>query len=201
MQAIQLLTRIKGILFVAGEEGVSEADLVQVLNVPSVEVQENLQALKLTLQTDETSPIELVNYNQRYRLVTKAFLEEDVKAFAQQPVNQQLSRAAVETLAIVAYRQPITRLSVDEIRGVSSQSMLQKLMQRDLIQEVGRVEAPGRPLLYGVTPYFMDYFGLESLNDLPDIEPLALNAELTSESLFDIEEWNVEYFHQEEEDD
>ena len=114
-----------------------------------------------------------------------------MEAYAHSPFTQKLSRAAVETLAIVAYRQPITRMGIDEIRGVSSITMLQKLLARDLIREVGRLEAPGRPVLYGVTDYFMDYFGLKSLEDLPNIEPLNLNDEVTSDELFNTKQWQI----------
>ena len=152
---------------------------------------EALQQLQLNLQEDSLSPVELVNYNDQYRLVTKSELAPDVESYAHSPFTQKLSRAAVETLAIVAYRQPITRMGIDEIRGVSSITMLQKLLARDLIREVGRLEAPGRPVLYGVTDYFMDYFGLKSLEDLPNIEPLNLNDEVTSDELFNTKQWQI----------
>ena len=82
-------------------------------------------------------------------------------------------------------------MGIDEIRGVSSITMLQKLLARDLIREIGRLEAPGRPVLYGVTDYFMDYFGLKSLEDLPNIEPLNLNDEVTSDELFNTKQWQI----------
>ena len=178
---MELITRLHGIIFVTGIEGVSRKDLAASLQVPLNQVTEALQQLQLNLQEDSLSPVELVNYNDQYRLVTKSELAPDVESYAHSPFTQKLSRAAVETLAIVAYRQPITRMGIDEIRGVSSITMLQKLLARDLIREVGRLEAPGRPVLYGVTDYFMDYFGLKSLEDLPNIEPLNLNDEVTSE--------------------
>lgn len=195
-----LIKRIHGILFVAGNEGVTREQLANALEVRLKDVTNALQQLSLDLQHDAQSPIELVNFNQHYRLITKQELEFDVEKFAQSPLTQQLSRAAIETLAIIAYRQPITRMGIDEIRGVQSSGMLQRLLLRDLIKEVGRVEAPGRPVLYGTTDYFMDYFGLTTLEDLPEIEPLALHGQPVNESLFSTKQWEIEYFDEEESD-
>ncbi|MCW6677047.1 SMC-Scp complex subunit ScpB [Aerococcaceae bacterium NML180378] len=195
---MNLIKRVHGVIFVAGVEGVSREQLANSLGATLLEVDDALQQLKLNLQTDENSPVELANFNEQYRLVTKAELQADVEQYAQSPFTQKLTRAAIETLAIVAYRQPITRMGIDEIRGVSSANVLQKLLTRDLIKEVGRVEAPGRPVLYGVTHYFMDYFGLNSLNDLPQVEPLALNDELASDELFSTKKWQLELFEDED---
>ncbi|MCW6665610.1 SMC-Scp complex subunit ScpB [Aerococcaceae bacterium NML191219] len=195
---MNLIKRVHGVIFVAGVEGVSREQLANSLGATLLEVDDALQQLKLNLQTDENSPVELANFNEQYRLVTKAELQSDVEQYAQSPFTQKLTRAAIETLAIVAYRQPITRMGIDEIRGVSSANVLQKLLTRDLIKEVGRVEAPGRPVLYGVTHYFMDYFGLNSLNDLPQVEPLALNDELASDELFSTKKWQLELFEDED---
>ncbi|XJS11578.1 SMC-Scp complex subunit ScpB [Aerococcaceae bacterium WGS1372] len=186
--------RIHGIIFVAGDQGVSRQELAQSLLLPIEDIDECLTQLTLNLQHDIDSPVELVNFNQRYRLITKHELASDVEQFAQAPFSQNLTRAAIETLAIIAYRQPITRMAIDEIRGVSSSSIIQKLISRELVKEVGRIEAPGRPVLYGVTDYFLDYFGLTTLQDLPEIEPIALNAELASEELFNLKEWSIEFF-------
>lgn len=191
---MNLIKRVHGILFVSGQEGVSREHLANSLNATIKEIDEALQQLKLNLYSDEDSPIELVNFNQHYVLVTKKDVEQDVIAYAQSPYKNTLTRAAIETLAIIAYRQPITRLVVDEVRGVSSASMIQKLIGRDLVKEVGRVEAPGRPVLYGITNYFMDYFGLESLDDLPEIEPLELNSESAVEELFSTKNWQIELY-------
>lgn len=190
----ELIKRVFGILFVAGDDGVSRQELAQSLEEPISNIDDCLEQLKLNFQTDDSSALEVVNFNQRYRLITKKELAEDVEKYAQAPFSQNLTRASIETLSIVAYRQPITRMAIDEIRGVSSSSLIQKLISRDLIKEIGRIEAPGRPVLYGVTDYFMDYFGLKTLDDLPEIEPIALNAELSSEELFDLKEWPIELY-------
>lgn len=193
----ELIKRVFGILFVAGDDGVSRQELTQSLEEPISSIDDCLEQLKLNFQTDDSSALEVVNFNQRYRLITKKELAKDVEKYAQAPFSQNLTRASIETLSIVAYRQPITRMAIDEIRGVSSSSLIQKLISRDLIKEIGRIEAPGRPVLYGVTDYFMDYFGLKTLEDLPEIEPIALNAELSSEELFDLKEWPIELYDEE----
>ncbi|MBA5729356.1 MULTISPECIES: SMC-Scp complex subunit ScpB [Ruoffia] len=193
----ELIKRVFGILFVAGDDGVSRQELAQSLEEPISSIDDCLEQLKLNFQTDDSSALEVVNFNQRYRLITKKELAKDVEKYAQAPFSQNLTRASIETLSIVAYRQPITRMAIDEIRGVSSSSLIQKLISRDLIKEIGRIEAPGRPVLYGVTDYFMDYFGLKTLEDLPEIEPIALNAELSSEELFDLKEWPIELYDEE----
>lgn len=185
-----MIRKIAGLLFVAGEEGISLEALQETLQVPQEELLELLAQLQHHLSEDPMSPIDLVNYGQRYFLMTQSDLDETIRSFAQSPLQQKLSRAAIETLAIVAYRQPVTRITIDEIRGVSSQAMLQKLLLRDLIAEVGRLDAPGRPLLYGVTPYFYNYFGLTSLDDLPEIKDLVLNTQSTTESLFSFKTWS-----------
>ncbi len=187
-----LLTRIQAILFVSGDEGVSLSAIAEALNMSQNAVKSALNQLKSTLHEDETSPVELILTGKQYRLITKSEYAEDVEQFAQNTVHQPLTRAAIETLAIIAYRQPITRVGIDEIRGVSSQSMIQRLISRQLVREMGRIEAPGRPYLYGVTNYFLDYFGLSDLSELPPIESLALNVELSSEELFKDKEWIIE---------
>ncbi|UJF16681.1 SMC-Scp complex subunit ScpB [Jeotgalibaca sp. MA1X17-3] len=88
------------------------------------------------------------------------------------PFSANLSQAALETLAIVAYKQPITRIEIDEIRGVQSSSLLQRLLIRGLVKEMGREETPGRPIIYGTTEYFMNYFGLQDIQDLPSADIL-----------------------------
>lgn len=195
-----LLTRIQAILFVSGDEGVTLTAISEALNVNRLEIKSQLNNIKNMLSEDVNSPVELILTGNYYRLITKGEYAEDVEQFAQNTVHQPLTRAAIETLAIIAYRQPITRVGIDEIRGVSSQSMIHRLISRQLVREMGRIEAPGRPFLYGVTDYFLDFFGLADLSDLPSIESLALNVELSSEELFKDKQWVIESKMMDEED-
>ena len=113
--------------------------------------------------------------------------------FKKKNKRQSLSQASIESLAIVAYKQPITRVDIDEIRGVKSESALQRLLERDLIKDVGRLEVPGRPILYGTTDEFLRQFGLQSLNELPSLDLYEdsdenNSLELLSSALEEIEE-------------
>lgn len=192
-----LIQQLYALLFVAGGEGVTLQVLQDTLDLPIDQVEAGLESLAHKLSLDTENPLEVTQYGEAYVLVTKQEMEPLLEHFAQSPLQQKLSRPAIETLAIIAYRQPITRMSVDEIRGVSSAAMIQKLQLRDLVKEVGRVDGPGRPVLYGVTEYFLNYFGLSSLKDLPPIESLALNSQTVTEDLFDMKRWQIDLFDQE----
>ena len=185
------IQQIYALIFVSGEEGVTIAQIRAATQLPNDAIYLSLDQLVQHLAQDPVCPYDLVSYNERYQLVTKAHLAPIVEDYALSSFNQKLTRAAIETLAIIAYHQPVTRIQVDEIRGVSSQAMLQKLLAHDLIQELGRVEAPGRPLLYGVTDYFMQYFGLESLEELPELSPINLHTQATADPLFKLKTWSM----------
>ena len=151
---------------------------------------------------DEKSGLELILTAQRYKFVTKASLKPYLEKYAVSPFSSQLSSAALETLAIIAYKQPITRLEVESIRGVQCSGAIQKLLLRDLIEEAGRMDSPGRPKLYRTTTYFMDYFGLETLDQLPDVESLLELSQEESKQLFKNNEdlfAELEQKHQEDE--
>ncbi|MBO8126700.1 MAG: SMC-Scp complex subunit ScpB [Firmicutes bacterium] len=105
-----------------------------------------------------------------FQIATRPEYSEYVKLIGRAPKTQQLSQAALECLAIVAYRQPITRVEIDEIRGVKSESPLQTLLERELITEVGRKDTVGRPVLFGTTKKFLEVFGLKDLDELPPLE-------------------------------
>ena len=125
---------------------------------------------------------EIEHYGDTYRFLSKACVHESARRLFQIDKEARLSNAAMETLAIIAYRQPITRVEIEEIRGVGADVMLRKLEARGLIQESGRSDAPGRPFLYTVTDEFMNAFGLTSLSELPDLPQFA--QEENSEDLF-----------------
>ena len=110
-------------------------------------------------------------------LSTKKEYASLLKQYAQSSINQSLSQAALECLPIVAYKQPITRAEIEELRGVQSSGSVQKLVTRRLIEEKSRVDGPGRAILYGTTAYFLDYFGLKTVDELPPVEQLDENAE------------------------
>lgn len=166
------MSACEALLFVAGDNGISLEELCTLLEIKSSQVRYTLMCLQLKLAQDPQSGLALKQFNHRYHLVTKSIHQEIIQDYAVSPFATKLSNAALETLAIVAYQSPTTRMAVDAIRGVQSGNMLKKLMSYNLIEEQGRQESPGHPILYGVTDYFFEYFGLRSTDDLPSIEAL-----------------------------
>ena len=162
---------LEGLLFVAGDDGISLEEASYILELERSAVRQLLDELKKRLE-DENSGLELLFTASHYKLVTKASLKSYIEKYAVSPYSSQLSQASLETLAIIAYKQPVTRVDIESIRGVQSSGSIQKLLLRDLIEEAGRLDSPGRPKLYKTTAYFMDYFGLESLDALPDASDL-----------------------------
>lgn len=162
---------LEGLLFVAGDDGISLEEASYILELERSAVRQLLDELKKRLE-DENSGLELLLTASHYKLVTKASLKSYIEKYAVSPYSSQLSQASLETLAIIAYKQPVTRVDIESIRGVQSSGSIQKLLLRDLVEEAGRLETPGRPKLYKTTAYFMDYFGLESLEALPDASDL-----------------------------
>lgn len=160
---------LEGLLFVSGEEGLSASEIQNLLDASEYEFQ------KLIGQLDEDyhkadRGIQIAFLGNRYKLVTKQEHKEYYKKLVSMEENTNLSDATLETLAIIAYNDPITRAEVDEIRGVSSVHHIRKLLLKNLIHEVGRSDLPGRPILYGITKEFLDHFGLSTIDDLPRIE-------------------------------
>jgi len=162
---------LEGLLFVAGDDGITLEEASYILELERSAVRQLLDELKKRLE-DENSGLELLLTASHYKLVTKASLKSYIEKYAVSPYSSQLSQASLETLAIIAYKQPVTRVDIESIRGVQSSGSIQKLLLRNLIEEAGRLETPGRPKLYKTTAYFMDYFGLESLDALPDASDL-----------------------------
>ena len=162
---------LEGLLFVAGDDGITLEEASYILELERSAVRQLLDELKKRLE-DENSGLELLLTASHYKLVTKASLKSYIEKYAVSPYSSQLSQASLETLAIIAYKQPVTRVDIESIRDVQRSGSIQKLLLRDLIEEAGRLETPGRPKLYKTTAYFMDYFGLESLDALPDASDL-----------------------------
>lgn len=161
-----LTATLEALLFVAAEP-VSAAQLAAALDFPVAEVERGLESLQHLLQE---RGLRLQCHAGRYQLTTAPELAEVIERFLGLEATSRLSRAALETLAIIAYQQPVTRPYIESIRGVNSDGVIKSLLAKGLIQEVGRAEGPGRPLLYGTTADFLRHFGLNSLSDLPPLE-------------------------------
>ncbi len=160
---------LESLLFVVGDEGLSLDEIKKILEVDDETLNKIIEQLNISYSNNERG-IELTTLGNRLKLVTKKENKEYIQKLVDLNDSDLLTEAALETLAIIAYNQPVTRIMVDEIRGVSSSYIIRKLVYKNLICEIGRSEAAGRPVLYGTTPLFLDYFGLKSIDDLPSIE-------------------------------
>lgn len=174
---------IEGLLFVKGSDGLSIEEIVKLTEGNLDEIKECLKELYTDYQSEDRG-IQLELLGNRFKLTTKEKHKEYYKKLVFEEESSNLSQSALETLAIIAYNEPITRLEIDEIRGVNSTYVLRKLMIKNLIQEVGRAELAGHPRLYGVTNDFLDYFGLSSVKDLPELQPVE-EIEKEETNLFD----------------
>lgn len=163
------LSQVEALLFVAGDEGISIKDICTITKFDKPAVITLIDELAARYENDLLSALEIREADNAYRLVTKPALGATVKDYFDSPVNATLSQAQLETLVIVAYKQPITRVEIDQIRGVQSSGTLQKLMVRQLIMATGRKDEPGRPIMYGTTTEFLDYFGLKTISELPPL--------------------------------
>jgi segregation and condensation protein B len=164
---LDLPAALEALLFVSAEP-VAPLQLATVLELSVSAVEQGLKQLDGELQT---RGLRLQRHSGRVQLTTAPEMAETVERFLGLEATSRLSRAALETLAIVAYQQPVTRPYIEAVRGVSSDGVMKSLLGKGLVQEVGRAEGPGRPILYGTTTDFLQHFGLNSLTELP---PLAL---------------------------
>ncbi|NRR75569.1 SMC-Scp complex subunit ScpB [Tetragenococcus halophilus] len=176
--------KLEALLFAAGDEGVRLEELSFLINQPAAKVYQLIQTLNEKYQDDRSSSLNVLELGNHFVLTAKKEYAPILKEYAKSPITNRLSQAALETLSIIAYKQPITRMEVDDIRGVQSSGSVQKLATNRLIEEKGRVEGPGRAILYGTTEYFMDYFGLKSMEELPDIQ--AMEEELSADIPLDL---------------
>lgn len=177
---MKLLGVLEGLLFVVGDEGVTLKEICETLDISEDGARNLLTALKKEYEKDERG-IKLSFLGDAFKLTTK----KENKEYYQKLITTKesvLSQAQLEVLAIIAYNAPITRIEIDEIRGISSAYIVKKLLSKDLIKVVGKSNLPGRPNLYRTTSYFLDCLGLSSLDDLPEIKSNEIeeNQELFS---------------------
>lgn len=174
---MNLVAVLEGLLFVVGEDGLSMDQAMSILEVDQKTLISILEQLQDNYSKEDRG-IRVSALGNHLKLTTKKEHREYYQKLVEQEDDSLLSQAALETLAIIAYNAPVTRVSVDEIRGIGSSHIMRRLLAKGLIEELGRSDAPGRPILYGVTKDFLDYFGLSSLEQLPKIEPIE---EITEE--------------------
>lgn len=174
---MKVSSKIEALLFVAGNEGLTLTEISHMINLSTASLYNEITELKKNYEESEESSLTILEVGDRFMLSTKKEYASLLKQYAQSSINQSLSQAALECLSIVAYKQPITRAEIEELRGVQSSGSVQKLVTRRLIEEKSRVDGPGRAILYGTTAYFLDYFGLKTVDELPPVEQLDENAE------------------------
>ncbi|EEU21255.1 SMC-Scp complex subunit ScpB [Lactobacillus mulieris] len=164
------LAELESLLYLAGDTGVEQANLCQLLEIEAPALRELAKKLTQKLSEDENSGLQVSLIKDTYKMTTSYDVADVVEKYYQKDLSKTLSQSALEILAIVAYRQPITRVEIDEIRGVNSAGAIQTLIWRGLVKTSGKKDVPGHPNLYVTTDYFLQYFGYESLADLPVIE-------------------------------
>lgn len=180
---MNLIGVLEGLLFVVGDEGLTLSQICEILDVDLATAKGLLKDLKA--QYDSSNHGIRISYlGDAFKLTTKKEHKEYYQKLVENPESNTLSQAALETLAIIAYNQPITRVEIDEMRGVSTIHMIRRLLAKGLIKEVGKSTMPGRPNLYGTTKEFLDYFGMSSINDLPKIEQVTDEAIDEEKDLF-----------------
>ncbi|GAA3983891.1 SMC-Scp complex subunit ScpB [Mucilaginibacter dorajii] len=171
---------IEALIF-ASEQGIRQEEIMYCLQAAferdfsADEVNESLRAIELKY-SDDNLAIELVKVGNGYQFFTKKQYHPVINLLQLQRSKKRLSQAALETLAIIAYRQPVTKTDVEQIRGVNCDYSIQKLLEKELIAITGKSEAIGKPILYGTSPLFMDYFGINSIQELPQIKDFTTNS-------------------------
>jgi segregation and condensation protein B len=169
---LTLPARLEALLF-AAPSTVTSTQLATALEVSIQEIEDGLKALEARYAGQSVEyGLRLQRHHGRVQLTTAPQATAWVERLLGLEASSRLSRAALEALAIIAYQEPVTRPQIDSIRGVNSDGVLKSLLGKGLIQEVGRAEAPGRPILYSITQDFLGHFGLNSLAELPPLPPL-----------------------------
>lgn len=165
---MNLMAVLEGLLFVVGEEGLTLEQIEKTLDVSEEESKNLVRTLKSEYESDNRG-LRIDFLGNKFKITTKFEHRDFYQKLIQNPETNTLSQAALETLAIIAYNEPITRMQVDKLRGVTTNQIIRKLVAKGLIKETGRSNLPGRPILYETTNEFLDYFGLATIEDLPDM--------------------------------
>ncbi len=176
---------LEGLLFVVGEEGLTLEQIEEVLDIK----EEEAKALLMELKHDyagESRGLRIDFLGNKFKITTKFEHKKYYQKLLENPETNTLSQAALETLAIIAYNEPVTRVQIDAMRGVGSTQIIRKLVAKGFIKESGRSELPGRPILYETTSDFLDYFGLSTLDDLPEMKSFIEESESCDDTESDL---------------
>ncbi len=175
MEIREIQAIIESVLFAAGD-AVEIEKLADIIDVDKRSLREILKKMMDDYNLSRRG-IHIIRMEDSYQMCTRGEYHEYVSRLAEPPRKQNLSNAALEVLSIVAYKQPVTRTSIEHIRGVNCDYIVNRLIERNFIEEKGRLDAPGRPILFGTTQHFLRSFGISSLSDLPEFETLGQTAE------------------------
>ncbi|MBS4217262.1 SMC-Scp complex subunit ScpB [Bacillus sp. FJAT-49711] len=182
MEDSKQLGILECLLFAAGDEGLSLKQICSTMEVDEEKAKSLIDELQKNYNQDSNRGITVTALAETFQLATKRDFAEYLKRLVESPGTSTLSQAGLETLAIIAYKQPITRIEIEEIRGVKTERPLQTLIAKGLIMEVGRAEGTGRAKLYGTTKEFLDYFGLNHLKELPELPKQTDEDELQEDA-------------------
>ncbi|MGN1092473.1 MAG: SMC-Scp complex subunit ScpB [Monoglobaceae bacterium] len=175
MEIREIQAAIEAVLFAAGD-AIELERLADIVDVDKKSLREILKKM-MDEYNYERRGIHIIRMEDSYQLCTRGEFSEYVSRLAEPPKMMNLSNAALEVLAIVAYKQPVTKSSIEHIRGVNCDYIVNRLIERNFIEEKGRLDAPGRPILFGTTQHFLRIFGISELEDLPDFDSLGQTAE------------------------
>ena len=172
---------LEGLLFVVGEDGLTIETIQDVLELNDEEAKILIMDLKKSYEADDRG-LRIDFLGNKFKLTTKVEHREYYQKLLESPETNTLSQAALETLAIIAYNEPITRMQISALRGVDTTQVIRKLVAKGFIKESGRSDLPGRPIMYETTSEFLDYFGLATIDDLPDMQQFITEEEVDKDS-------------------
>ncbi|MFJ8065178.1 SMC-Scp complex subunit ScpB [Psychrobacillus sp. NPDC096426] len=181
---MKLMSNIESLLFVSGEDGLTKKQLAFLTNETEEQIAETLENMMELYEKSEDRGIEIKQLAGTFQLVTKQVNASSIQKLVENPTTQSLSQASLEVLAIIAYKQPITRVEIEEIRGVKSERPIHTLSLKGLVKEVGRADGTGRAILYGTTTEFLQYFGLQDIRALPPLPEEISVDEMEDSDLF-----------------
>ena len=163
---------IEALLYVQGEEGITPKQLKDVLSIPKLNARKLLQKFMDDFNKNDDHGIQVMNFNDVFKFATKDEINEYISILVTSVKKQKLSSSAIETAGIIAYKQPITKSQINNIRGVASEGVVNTLLLKGIIEEKGIAKSPGNPVLFGITNKFYDYFGINSLKELPALNEI-----------------------------
>ncbi|WP_404815107.1 SMC-Scp complex subunit ScpB [Psychrobacillus glaciei] len=181
---INLLSKMESLLFVSGDDGLTKKQLAFLTETTEELVTETLEKMMREYELNAERGIVIKQLAGTYQFVTKLANVKTIQKLVENPTSQSLSQASLEVLAIIAYKQPITRVEIEDIRGVKSERPIYTLSAKGLVQEVGRAEGTGRAILYGTTTEFLQYFGLQDIKALPPLPEEISVDEMEDADLF-----------------